>query len=1022
MPIPTRKPTTRNLNIRSLTQALAGREQRYGVYRFPNHWFYEEPSSVGARFDGLGAPVITASSPTGIEATAAFAGYQFQATTESGQAATWVVAATSEPLPDGLNLSSSGLLDGTPTEAGSTLITVIATDPVTGATSTVSTVITVELSPVALVAGAPNSQQIDTAYAGFTYSAVGGTGPYTYSVSAGGLPSGMTLSAAGLLSGTPDTSGVSIATIRATDNIGQFAETILTFSVFLPAAPVITSGTPSNPQRSVAYGGFSFTGTGFGTPVWSLTGTVPAGMTLDLNGTNQLTGTPSVRGSFPWTLRLTDIYGQEAQTSFVLEVDQAPAPVITSGAPGPFDQFVAITPLTFTASGGAGGYDWSILGSLPAGITFDGTDTLSGTATVAGVFPITVIVDDALGVRTTQVYNITVNAAAAPVITAAVPPDTNEGEAGYTYQFEGTTTFTPLVWSLAAGTLPPGLTLSNTGLLSGTALAGAALLSPYEFAVRATDQNGLSTVSALLDIEVDGLALPDDASVLLDALNADLWYKFDELSGTFANSGSETGTLSDLSAGVYDSGIFAIQEEATSFELTGGGRIRGDGVQTQLGGAASATGTFIVIARVGNPADTNIVTFHNGTTGEANSIVLQVDSQGRVDIKLQNSGSDSKTWTVPKTSKVVNDDKFHMFAIRQPGDASGPQVVIDGIEYTGDLTNSQVGASPDDDYWFDSLANGSDFITIGARSGSGNYTPMVGFLDELLVIDGVLVSNADLLEIWESIEFYLGTVPQTTYGKFNELDSGDDFVPDLALQLNTLAGQPQNLGDMTWATTTTDGTPAYRQPGHSPAAKSILFTAADLDSFNATNGDRIEVTQGYCAVIFRVVDTTPLANAYFFDTGGTGGGVIAAPRIRIDGTLDVQFSVSGGANSLNCQVDPRGEVDLLDGNWHIMIAVQPADGGGIYWQVDDNYYPFNATEITNTVQGTQSVDTWFASLSNTGGFGVDSHSLGSRHGSSGGASGWFDGYISMCRVGENVLTPSELSDIATVFLAEVATL
>jgi hypothetical protein len=61
-------------------------------------------------------------------------------------------------------------------------------------------------------------------------------------VTVGALPAGVTLTAAGVLAGTPTTAGQSIATIRGTDENGNFKE--LSYTV------VISSPVPTLPQWS----------------------------------------------------------------------------------------------------------------------------------------------------------------------------------------------------------------------------------------------------------------------------------------------------------------------------------------------------------------------------------------------------------------------------------------------------------------------------------------------------------------------------------------------------------------------------------------------------------------------------------------------------------------------------------------------------------------------------------------------------------------------------------------------------
>lgn len=87
---------------------------------------------------------------------------------------------------------------------------------------------------------------------------------------------------------------------------------------------------------------------------------------------------------------------------------------IASGSTGsPYSQ-------SFSATGGSGNYTYSLSGGLPAGLTFSG-NTLSGTPTQAGSFPITLTVTDAAGCPTgTQNYTLVIagNAPASITTTA----------------------------------------------------------------------------------------------------------------------------------------------------------------------------------------------------------------------------------------------------------------------------------------------------------------------------------------------------------------------------------------------------------------------------------------------------------------------------------------------------------------------------------------------------------------------------------------------------------------------------
>src|SRR5262249_45700998 len=138
--------------------------------------------------------------------------------------------------------------------------------------------------------------------------------------------------------------------------------------------------------------------------------------------------------------------------------------------------------------GGTPPYAWSITaGTLPAGLTLNRTTgQISGvpTATAPGF---TVTVSDQSGQAASKQLTITVNPSRLTITTSSLP----DGVVSATYaapplSANGGTP--PYSWSIASGELPPGLSLSPSGSVSGTpARTGA-----YTFNVRATDSDGSS--------------------------------------------------------------------------------------------------------------------------------------------------------------------------------------------------------------------------------------------------------------------------------------------------------------------------------------------------------------------------------------------------------------------------------------------------------------------------------------------------------------------------------------------------
>lgn len=114
-------------------------------------------------------------------------------------------------------------------------------------------------------------------------------------------------------------------------------------------------------------------------------------------------------------------------------------------------------PITFTITSG----------SLPAGLvdstSADGTTfIIEGTPLVAGNSTFTLMATDANGNTMTGTYTIAVYG-----LTSAPPPDGNVGSA-YSFQLTTGGGTDPSSFSITAGGLPAGLTMSNSGLISGT--------------------------------------------------------------------------------------------------------------------------------------------------------------------------------------------------------------------------------------------------------------------------------------------------------------------------------------------------------------------------------------------------------------------------------------------------------------------------------------------------------------------------------------------------------------------------
>ncbi|HUP63462.1 MAG TPA: putative Ig domain-containing protein [Thermoanaerobaculia bacterium] len=216
--------------------------------------------------------IVSNPATTSIQAgQSAGAAYTFTATGILGTAA-WTLE--SGTLPTGITLNAtSGQLEGSSTVQGSYPVTVRVTD--TNSCFDISDTYTLDVvCPVITVSrtggGAFPAGTFNVAYAGESFTASGGTGPYTFAVTAGTFPTGPTLNSDGTISGTPTATGTFNFTVTATD--ASSCTGFLAFSIAInPAANGDTYNNLVNNTQAVVTGGSTSSPS---TPFVALTGDI----------------------------------------------------------------------------------------------------------------------------------------------------------------------------------------------------------------------------------------------------------------------------------------------------------------------------------------------------------------------------------------------------------------------------------------------------------------------------------------------------------------------------------------------------------------------------------------------------------------------------------------------------------------------------------------------------------------------------------------------------------------------------
>ena len=370
-------------------------------------------------------------------------------------------------LPAGLTATWANnaiMISGTPTATGTFNYTI----PLTGGCGNVNATgtITVVASNTA-AAPAPRTLCINTALTpGISIATTGATGIGT----ATGLPTGVTATWSNntiTISGTPTAFGTFNYSIPLTGGCGTVSATGT-----ITVNPVNTAATPSaNPSLCINDPLTPITiattgATGIGTP----TG-LPTGVTATLNNnTITISGTPTVAGTFNYSIPLTGGCGTVSATGTITVLVNTVS--VASANPSLCVNTSLSPSITFTTTGATG------IGSatnLPAGLTAtwaNNTITISGTPTATGTFNYTIPLTGGCGNinATGTITVVATNTAAAPsanptlCINTALAPSITIATTGAT----GIGTPTGLPAGVNATWANNSITISGTPTASGT--------------------------------------------------------------------------------------------------------------------------------------------------------------------------------------------------------------------------------------------------------------------------------------------------------------------------------------------------------------------------------------------------------------------------------------------------------------------------------------------------------------------------------------------------------------------------
>jgi len=300
-----------------------------------------------------------------------------------------------------------------------------------------------------------------------------GTSPFTWSITSGSLPAGLSLnSGTGAITGTPTTIVNATFTLQVTD--AKSLTGTRSLSINIRGAVSITPPSLPGGQVTLPYSA-NLSATGGVLPyTWSVSsGTLPAGLALTGNSDNTATisGTPTLLGTSTFTIQVADAETPPATGNFGSLNISIEGFVTITDTSLPDGNVAIFYDTQLIATGGLAPYTWSLTsGTLPPGLSLTTTTgVISGTPTTTGPYQITVQVVDSESTPATATgtFTITINPTPPLQVTTSSLPAGTQG-VRYSNSLAATGGVPPYSWSLTAGPLPQGLTLSGTGVISGT--------------------------------------------------------------------------------------------------------------------------------------------------------------------------------------------------------------------------------------------------------------------------------------------------------------------------------------------------------------------------------------------------------------------------------------------------------------------------------------------------------------------------------------------------------------------------
>lgn len=474
---------------------------------------------------------------------------------------------------------------------------------------------TVLASPISITTATLPAAQVGSAFEQ-TLAVAGGSAPYTW-VAVDTLPAGLTLTPAGQITGMPSTAGSFTFAVRVADATQRTATKTFALTISAPAVSIATAATLPVAVEGVAYNQALQVGTGAAPYRWSAGAGAPPGISINAS-TGVLSGVPTTRGAYSFSVQLTDNTGASAAKTFNLTV-QAPPLTITTVSPlfagvvgAPYSQ-------TFAASG-TPPYTWMMRSSVPGLTLSQATGTLAGTPEQAGTYTLTVQVRDGSGGTATKDFTFTVEQ---PTLLITNNSQLPTAAFGMTYQQRllATGGRSPYTWAITSG-LAPGFTLDPaTGILSSTSTSSGT----FSFTVTVRDSaNAIATRQFTVTVESGPIQLSSVAGHLQNTIGNPFSLSLPASGGAPPYSWSANGLPEGLQIDAASGAIMGTFRTVGTFLFT-----------VRVSDTARSSATELVTVEVNAPTLPTLRTLDTpDSTGATNQISTRLQLSGPYTLPL----------------------------------------------------------------------------------------------------------------------------------------------------------------------------------------------------------------------------------------------------------------------------------------------------------------------------------------------------------------------------------------------------